>query len=155
MAGNRVGPNRPALELLPSGLTLEMLINRLAEIGKLAQFNITKGEDRYQASVKRENSHAYWVSVTRSALDSTIRALGPQKGESWCKHLSLPEGYDFEAEEIIAARLVYMHHPESACVFIVEPGQEMPADGLCEEVSAEEYQSLQAHYSGEDFSHLI
>lgn len=155
MAGNRVGPNRPVFEPLPEGLTLEMVINRLAEIGKLTQFTITKGEDRFQAALKRENSPAFWLSVTRSPLHSTLRALGPRGGQTWRAHLKLPGDYDFESEEIIAARFVYMHHPESGCVFVIEPGQALETDDLCEEIDEEEYKALQAHYSGEDFSHLI
>lgn len=156
MAGNRVGPSRPAFEPMPAGLTLDMVVNRLADTGRLIQFSVTKGEDRYQAALKRENSPAFWLSVTRSALESVIRALGPREGQSWQDHLKLPEDYDFESEEIIAARYIYMHHPESGSVFVVEPGCEIGTDGLCEEIDREDYLKLKGEYEqADDFSHLI
>ena len=157
MAGNRVGPSRPAPEEMPEGLTLEMALNRLAETGKLTQFTITKGEDRFQAARKRENSPAFWLSVSWTALDAVTRALGPRPGETWRGHLSLPEDYDFESEEIIAARYIYMHHPESGSVFVIEPGQSVHGlDGLCEEIDRSDYLKLKGVYEqADDFSHLI
>ena len=143
----------------PEGLSLDMLINRLAEIGKLQQMIVTKGEDRFTGSLKGTGPR-WTIWAHRFASEATWAALGPQGDESWFKHLDLPEGYDFDAEEIIAARRIFMHHDESDCVYIVEPGCRVPPPDGGDEIDEDRYEALLRKISGdpppeEDGSHLI
>lgn len=44
----------------------------------------------------------------------------------------------------------YWHHPESGSVFITEPGERRPADGLVEEIDKDAYARLLIEYSDDD-----
>lgn len=143
----------------PEGLSLDMVINRLAAIGKLTQLLLTEGEDRFTASLKGQGPRrSLWAH--RDASEALWAALGPQHGDSWFKHLDLPEGYDFDGEEIIAARRIFMHHDESGCVYVAEPGCAVPPLDGGDEIDEDTYDLLALKYSGgepdtDDGSHLI
>lgn len=143
----------------PEGLSLDMLINRLAVLGKLTQMLVIKGEDRFTGNLKGKGPR-WTVWAHRDATEALWAALGPQRGESWFKHLDLPEGYDFDCEEIIAARRIFMHHDESGCVYVVEPGCNVPPPDGGDEIDEDLYDALALKYSGgepdeDDGRHLI
>jgi len=50
------------------------------------------------------------------------------------------------SSETIKPDIVYWHHPESNCVFTEKPGVIPSADGLCMEISKEEYETLKLEY---------
>lgn len=44
-------------------------------------------------------------------------------------------------------KLIYWHHPESGCVGYVKRESDFPQDGMCVEISEQDYYRLQLHYS--------
>ena len=42
--------------------------------------------------------------------------------------------------------MTYWHHAESACIGVCQPGEEFPAEPLCEPIDEETYERLKAEY---------
>jgi hypothetical protein len=110
---------------------------------------LSKTDRGWQCSVQRHASNVWGVFIKPTASGALLAALSPEPFVDWETHLGMG-GSD------LATARSYWHHPESSCVFIIEPGEELPRDGMSVEIDQEDYGALKTQYDDEnDFGHLI
>ncbi len=77
--------------------------------------------------------------------------IGSSEEEEWVLY-TLRDGREWRDGAKPETVPRYFHHPESGCVFIVQPGEPDPRDqggdgALCEEISAEQFEELSNYYA--------
>lgn len=79
----------------PAGLSLERILDLMADSGRLPQLLLYKTDRGYQCSLQRpDNMSRFGVFIKPTASEAIIAALGPDPYHSWEEHLQITDDPD-------------------------------------------------------------